>query len=153
MIPLATIAMGAFTLVKSLIAGGSIMSTVSDVLDAVARGDMNASEAKARIAEAEAAAWAEAEKAYMQASADIFAEAQQTIRASFTAKSWAARNAWAFVVLSQTLVLLWYQIGIPVYVWAFSAPFPRTGDDLLQWAYALVAGALGIGVAQSRWGK
>lgn len=96
-----------------------------------------------------AASSAEIEKAWAEATAKIIAETQATVRASFTSSSWVTRNAWAFVVLSQTLVLLWYQVGIPFYVHLFGGTFPRTGDGLLQWAYALVAGALGIGALQS----
>lgn len=90
----------------------------------------------------------EIEKAWADATKVAIAEAQATIRASFSAPDWLTRNTWAFVAWSQTLVLLWYQMGIPFYVWYFGGTFPRTGDDLLQWAYALVGGAIGVRALQ-----
>lgn len=91
---------------------------------------------------------AEIEKAWAEASAKMAAEAQATVRASFNAPDWLTRNTWAFVVWSQLCVLLWYQIGIPVYIHLYGGTFPRTGDDLLQWAYALIGGALGVRALQ-----
>lgn len=93
-------------------------------------------------------------QAYADAAARVFEAAQETLRASFTAPSWLTRNTWAFVVVSQTLVLLWYQIGITFYIYITNIPltgpgsFPRTGDELLKWAYAVIVAALGVGVIQ-----
>ena len=151
-LPILAIGAVVFPVLKSLFTGGSFMSSVDNIIDAVAKNEMSASEAKAKTAQAWAGAWAEAEKQYAKSSEKAFGHAQETIRSSFEAQSWLARNAWAFVVISQTLVLLWYQVGLPWVVWLFDIPLtgpgsiPRTGDGLLQWAYALVAGALGIGV-------
>lgn len=110
-------------------------------------------EMDAQVKEAVTFAVAQIEAEWAKAAADIFASAQQTVRASFKASSWFVRNAWAFVLYTQTCVLLWYQVGIPLVTWAFDlAPgtIPRTGDDLLQWAYLLVGGALGLGVIQMK---
>jgi hypothetical protein len=77
----------------------------------------------------------------------MFAEAQETVRKSFQAQDWFTRNAWSYVIWSQTSVLLWYQIGVPFFVLFTGSSFPKTGDLLLQWAYALVGGALfGLGM-------
>lgn len=56
---------------------------------------------------------------------------------------------WAFVLYSQTTVLLWHQMGIPFYVWYAStderaASWPLSGSTV-DWAYALVALCLGGG--------
>lgn len=129
---------------------GGLLDTVRGILKDYQDRKISEVEADAQIKEAFASAQAAIEAAWAKAAGEIYAAAQETIRASFTAPSWFTRNAWAFVLISQTLVLLWYQVGIPMVTWAFSlAPgsIPRTGDDLLMWAYFLVAAALGIGVA------
>lgn len=150
--PLISVAMGAFSLVKSLVGGGGFLDTVNNVIDAVAKKEMTATEAKASVAKSWADAWSAAEQQYAKSAADVFAKAQETIQASFKVEGWFTKNAWAFVVVSQTLVLLWYQAGLPMVVYVFDIPLtgpgsiPRTGDQLLGWAYALVGGALGIGV-------
>lgn len=95
-------------------------------------------------------ALAEADVAGAEAEAKIFESAQETVRTSMSAPSWWTRNVWAFVVTSQTIVLLWFQIGVPFLVYFAGGTFPRTGDELLKWAYALVGAALGIGVWQMR---
>lgn len=143
------IASGAFDIAKSVFFGGGLSSAITDITGMLERKEISAQEAAARIEEAQARAWSEASIAHSNAASEAFEEAQKTIRESFTAKSWFARNAWAFIVWSQTTVLLWYQVGIPFYVHFFGGTFPRTGDDLLYWAYALIAGALGIGAIQS----
>lgn len=132
------------SIVSGVLRSGSFSGVLKDVVQAVADGKMSADEAKARIAEAQASAEAEMTKALSASAADIFASAQETIRASFESDDPMVRRAWAFVVWSQTFVLLWYQIGIPFWIKAFGGTFPRTGDDMLQWAYALVGGALGL---------
>lgn len=147
-IPFGLIVSGGLALVKAAFGGGGLLGTVNSVIDAVAKKQMSADEAKAKVEASWAEAWAKAEAAWADAAAKMYAEAQETIRSSFNARSWVTRNAWAFVVISQTFVLLWYQVGIPVFIKIFGGTFPRTGDDLLQWAYLLVAGALGIGVWQ-----
>ncbi|WP_269581985.1 hypothetical protein [Roseibium sp. Sym1] len=122
------------------------MGSVKDIINAVAKGEMTAAEAEAKADAAWSQAQAQIAESLATAASDIFGEAQQTIRASFQSSDPMVRKAWAYVVWSQTTVLLWYQVGLPVYVKIFGGSFPRTGDDLLQWAYALVGGALGIGM-------
>jgi len=132
-------------IVSSILVGdfvGGIKSLLKDVAD----GKVTVAEAEAKVDVAWVDAQARMTEALAANAADVFGEAQKTIQASFQSEDPMVRRAWAFVVWSQTLVLLWYQIGIPVYVKFFGGGFPRTGDDLLQWAYALVGGALGLGL-------
>ena len=133
------------SVITSVLSGGGFMGTVKELIKAVERGDISAADAEARIETAWADAQARMTEALAKSSSEIFASAQETIRASFKSDDPMVRRAWAFVVWSQTSVLLWYQIGIPVYVKLFGGSFPVTGDDLLKWAYALVGGALGVG--------
>lgn len=131
------------------ILGGDFVGGVKSLLKDVADGKVSVAEAEAQVDVAWADAKARMTEALSESAADVFGEAQKTIQASFQSDDPMVRRAWAFVVWSQTLVLLWYQIGIPVYVKMFGGGFPRTGDDLLQWAYALVGGALGLGLMGS----
>jgi hypothetical protein len=55
------------------------------------------------------------------------------------------QRVWAFVVISQSMMLLWFQFGIPLIValgivWRW----PPSGDTA-QWAYLLVGACLGMG--------
>ncbi|WP_319775508.1 3TM-type holin [Breoghania sp.] len=131
-------------IVSDVLRGDAFAGTIQSVIRAVADGEMSADQANARIAEAQAEAEAEMTKALAASASEIFASAQETIRASFQSDDPMVRRAWAFVVWSQTGVLLWYQIGLPFWIYFFGGSFPRTGDDLLMWAYALVGGALGL---------
>ena len=132
------------SIVSSVLRGDGFTGVIKNVVQAVAEGKMSADEAKARIAEAQAQAEADMTKALAASASEIFGAAQETIRASFQSDDPMVRRAWAFVVWSQTFVLLWYQIGLPFWIKAFGGTFPRTGDDMLAWAYALVGGALGL---------
>lgn len=113
------------------------------IIDDLAEGKISPNDAKARMTEAQEAAKADIADSLSGAAASMFESGQKTIRDSFLSEDPMVRRAWAFVVWSQTIVLLWYQIGIPVYVKLFGGSFPRTGDELLSWAYALVGAALG----------
>ncbi|MEI2387484.1 hypothetical protein [Breoghania sp. JC706] len=132
------------SVVSAVLRADGFSGAIKDVVQALADGDISADEANARIAEAQAGAEAEMTRALSASASEIFGAAQETIRASFQSDDLMVRRAWAFVVWSQTLVLLWYQIGLPFWIKAFGGTFPRTGDDMLSWAYALVGGALGL---------
>lgn len=53
---------------------------------------------------------------------------------------------WAFVTISQALVLLWHQVGIPglCYFVGEKACYPSSGSTV-EWAYLLVGACLGMG--------
>lgn len=70
----------------------------------------------------------------------------------------AARNnklaiAWAVVLYSQVVVLLWSQLGIPALCFFMGnrSCWPSAGTTV-DWAYALVAGLLGLGAVALRTG-
>jgi|SRR5882672_1545676 len=61
------------------------------------------------------------------------------------------QRVWAFVTISQSLMILWFQIGIPIvvvvvhnYTGATDFRWPSSGDTAM-WAYLLVATCLGMG--------
>jgi hypothetical protein len=68
-----------------------------------------------------------------------FSEMQATIRSSVV-----FARAVAFVLVSQTFVLLWYQWGAGAYQIATGTSWPSPGTTI-DWAYALVALVLGGG--------
>ena len=59
-------------------------------------------------------------------------------------------RAWSIVVYSQLAVLLWHQVGIPAVVF-FGYKYPSSGTTV-DWAYALLAGMLGLGAVALRAG-
>jgi hypothetical protein len=136
-------------MIVNALAGG-IANAAVEAFKLYQNKQINEAEFESRVRQSALESASKIETAWAKAAADITAETQKTVRDSFNAPSWVARNAWAFVVVSQTLVLLWYQVGVPALVYFTATPWPRTGDLLLQWAYALVAGALGIGWMQAR---
>lgn len=149
-------------IVASIVSGaagkviGEVLDRGVDLYKAYLNKEISKQQYEAAKEQARLEAQAEIEESWAEASTKIYVAAQETLRASFQAPGWLTRNAWAFVVVSQTLVLLWYQIGLPFYVYFVDIPligagaFPRTGDDLLMWAYAIVGGALGIGAWMMR---
>jgi len=133
-----------FGLVKNVMSGSFTKAAVG-IVDRLAAGKISAEEAKAEIAKAESDAWARGQEASAKAASEMFAAAQETIQASFKSPDWFTRNAWAFVLISQTFVLLWYQLGVPWITYLKGLDkFPTTGDPLLYWANGIVLACLGI---------
>lgn len=59
------------------------------------------------------------------------------------------QRCYAFVVITQTCVLIWVQVGIPYLVWKYGGTFPSPGATI-DWAYALLVLLLGGGIAAMR---
>ncbi len=59
-------------------------------------------------------------------------------------KSVLMQRVWACVCISQLVVLLWHQLGIPAFVLATGIPYPSSGS-LVEWAYALLGFCIGAG--------
>lgn len=60
------------------------------------------------------------------------------------AKSPLMQRVWAIVVLSQLLVLLFHQVGIPFIVYVTGRGYPSSGTTV-EWAYLLLGFCLGAG--------
>lgn len=122
---------------------GAIISLVAGKLlsafEAYQRKEITKVEMDAKIKEATLVATADTEKAVLSA-----VEAGVTAIYSAIAQSRIMQWAWAGVVGSQTLVLLWHQVGIPAYVNFTGDAWPSSGTTV-EWAYMLVAAALGLG--------
>lgn len=61
------------------------------------------------------------------------------------------QSVWAAVALSQLLVLLWHQAGIPALVFFADVKYPSSGATV-DWAYALLMFCLGGGAIALRVG-
>ena len=59
-------------------------------------------------------------------------------------KSLLLKVVWAMVTISQLLVLLWHEVGIPAFVYIMETPYPSSGTTS-EWAYALLGGCVGMG--------
>lgn len=62
------------------------------------------------------------------------------------------RIVWATVTISQLVVLLWHQIGIPALVYFTETRYPSSGSTV-DWAYLLLAGCVGFGAVTLRGGQ
>lgn len=61
------------------------------------------------------------------------------------------QRVWACVALSQLVVLLWHQVGIPALIYWRGGSYPSSGTTV-DWAYALLALCLGAPALTSRIG-
>lgn len=122
---------------------GTIISLVAGKLlsayEAFQRKEITKAELDARVKEATLQATVDTEKAVQETVASVTASIYSAISQS-KIMQW----VWAGVVGSQTLVLLWHQIGIPAYVNFTGDSWPSSGATV-EWAYLLVAAALGLG--------
>ncbi|RZN01679.1 hypothetical protein CWO91_32995 [Bradyrhizobium genosp. SA-3] len=55
------------------------------------------------------------------------------------------QKVWGFAIISQLLVLLWHQVGIPAIVaLGVITRYPSSGTTV-EWAYLLVGALMGLG--------
>lgn len=101
-------------------------------------------ELDARVREAFLAAFAEVESEWAKSYAKTYAAF-----ITGAAQSAILAYGWLFVVVSQTLVLLWHQVGIPALVYFTGDKWPPSGNTS-DWAYALVAALFGAGALMLR---
>lgn len=132
-------------ILASLITGPIINSFIKGAIDAVSAYNdkkITREELEARVRQCFLEAFAEVEKAWAESYARTF---EALMNAS--AKSPTVARIWGFVVVSQTCVLLWVQLGIPAFVYFVcdgELCWPSMGTTA-DWAYLLVAAALGAG--------
>jgi hypothetical protein len=81
----------------------------------------------------------EVEKAMADAIKATFASFMGTVQATPI-----VARAYVAVLLSQTTVLVWVQVGVPFLTWMTGTVYPDAGTTI-NWAYALVAGLCGLG--------
>lgn len=119
----------------------SALGKISDAFIAYQNKQISQAQLEAQVKEAMIAAFAEVEKAMYEAMAKTFDSFMKQLP-----KSRLMKAVWASVAISQLLVLLWHQVGIPVlcYNVGTKACFPSSGSTV-EWAYLLLGGCIGLG--------
>ena len=118
----------------------SILGKVTGAFESYFKKQISIEELKTRVRQAMLEAFVEVEKSHAEALAktyDAFMQAMQ--------KSRLIQVTWAAVVLSQLVVLIWHQAGIPALCFFLDnkACYPSSGATV-EWAYLLLAGCLGM---------
>lgn len=118
---------------------GPLVGRIVDLVKAYQERKLSEAEIEGEVRKAVIAATAEVEAEWARASAQMYSS---FIAAAARSRLLAA--GWLAVLVSQLLVLLWHQMGIPLYVHITGTAFPSSGATV-DWAYALVALCLGGG--------
>jgi hypothetical protein len=136
------------TLIKA-IAGPLLDKTVDGIVDVAKQfinKEITKEELRTRLAETLIKGTAEIEKAHADSIAATF---DSFMKAAVQSKIMLA--VWAATATSQLLVILWHQVGIPLYSHLYSVTYPSSGDTS-GWAYALLMFCLGGGAIALRTG-
>ena len=126
----------------------TLLSKVTGIFESYFKKEISLTELRTQLQRALLETAAEIEKAHSEALARTYASFMQAV-----AQSKLMQVVWGSVVISQTLVLLWHQIGIPAlcYHVGNKACYPSSGTTV-EWAYLLVAALCGLGPAMLRSG-
>lgn len=125
--------------------GGQIVDklfgTFGDIIGRWQQKQITDIEAKREMALAMVAAFKEIEIANLQAITAIYQSFMGAV-----VQSKIMQRTWAFVTVSQAVMLLWFQFGIPfVIAIGLVKSWPSAGNTA-DWAYALVGGCVGMAV-------
>jgi hypothetical protein len=124
----------------------SIFGNLTQAFTAYLNKQITEAELKEKLQAAMLSGFADVEKAYAESLTQTFQSFMQA-----AAQSKLMQCVWASVALSQLLVLLWHQVGIPAVSFFFSVRYPSSGATV-DWAYALVMFCLGGGAISMRFG-
>jgi hypothetical protein len=121
-----------------------LLGRLTGVFDAYLKKEITGEQLRAQVLEAVLATIREIEIAQADALAKTYAAFMQAL-----AQSKLMQRVWACAVISQLVVLIWHQLGIPalaaiVHLWSPGWSYPSSGATA-DWAYLLVAGLLGMG--------
>jgi hypothetical protein len=117
-----------------------IIGPFTDCYKAYLNKQITEIELREKLSEILITSMAETEKSH----ADTLAQTYQTFMASLD-KSTILKTVWAATAISQLLVLLWHQVGIPAIVAVgLISHYPSSGSTV-EWAYALLGACLGLG--------
>ena len=117
----------------------SVIGEVSGLAEKYLNKEISKEEYEARKVEAMSRATAEVEQAWASAAPEIYQSAMDAV-----VKNRIVRWVWASTAVSQLLVILWHQIGIPAYVHLTGGSYPSSGDTF-EYAYLLLAACIGVG--------
>lgn len=131
-----------FSAIFSAIGGqfvDSLLGKVTGVFEKHFQKQISMEELRTQLLQAMLETVAEIEKAHADALAKTYASFMQVM-----AQSRLMQAVWGAVVISQLVVLVWHQVGIPALVYLTGDKYPASGSTV-EWAYLLIAGCLGMG--------
>lgn len=116
-----------------------LTGSLADAFKAYEQKQITLAELNAKVQQSLISAFAEVQKSQSAALAATFASFMDGAKNSAL-----MRAVWAAVVLSELVVLLWHQLGIPAVVYLTGHGYPGSGTTV-EWAYLLIAACLGLG--------
>lgn len=116
-----------------------LTGSLADAFKAYEQKQITLAELNAKVQQSLISAFAEVQKSQSAALAATFASFMDGAKNSAL-----MRGVWAAVVLSELVVLLWHQLGIPAVVYFTGHGYPGSGTTV-EWAYLLIAACLGLG--------
>ncbi|MGJ4942498.1 hypothetical protein ACQR1W_18125 [Bradyrhizobium sp. HKCCYLS1011] len=124
----------------------SIFGNITQAFTAYLNKEISEAQLKEQLQAAMLSAFAQVEKDYAASLTQTFQSFMQA-----AAQSKLMQAVWASVALSQLIVLIWHQIGIPAVSFFLGVRYPSSGATV-DWAYALVMFCLGGGAISMRFG-
>lgn len=118
----------------------SLLSGAGDIFLKYQQNQITKAQLEEHLKEMILQAFTEVEQAYAKSLSDMYSSFMQAV-----VQSKIMQRTWATVVLSQTAVLVWAQLGVPAVVAAgWVEKWPSAGATI-DWAYYLVGACLGFG--------
>jgi len=125
----------------------SLLGKITGVFESYFKKEISMEELRTKVLQSLLSTFSEIEKAHADSIAKTF---DSFMRAA--AQSKIMQVVWASVAISQLLVLLWHQVGIPAFVYFAAVKYPSSGATV-DWAYALLMFCLGGGAVALRMGS
>lgn len=130
--------MSLFTKAISILSG-SLIGEIGDIAKSYFNKEISQAEAESRTKIAIETYQAKVEEAWAKTASENMESVQATLRVSPI-----MARAYAFALISQLFVLVWYQLGASAYLVLTGTPWPSAGATV-EWAYLLVGAMLGAG--------
>lgn len=117
----------------------SLLGKVTGVFEAYFKKQISIEELKTQVTKALLDTVAEVEKSHAESLAKTYESFQVTMR-----QSPMVQRVWVLVVVSQLIVLVWHQMGIPALSYFTGNDYPSSGSTV-EWSYALIGFMFGAG--------
>jgi len=138
-----------FSLILKTLGGTFIdgfLDKASDLFKAYLNKEITKEQLRTQLLQTLVTSAAEVEKAHAASLASTFASFMDAAKTSRL-----MQGVWAAAAISQLVVLLWHQAGIPAVTFFFDVKYPSSGTTV-EWAYALLMFCLGGGAIALRVG-
>lgn len=118
-----------------------LLGRITGLFESYFKKQISMEELRAGMMKALLETFAEVEKYHADALAKTYASFMQAM-----VQSKLMQCVWAAVVISQLIVLVWHQAGIPALCYSVGKMncYPSSGSTV-EWSYALIAACLGMG--------